>query len=165
MNPIVLSLTEADIKRFWSKVDVQGTDDCWLWLGAITDRRYGTFSIQDISVLAHPIASYLVKGLPEPIELHTCHHCDNPPCCNPFHHFYGTRQDNMSDSVRKGRHGMQNHPDSRPKALRNGNARLTTAQVEDICSAQLTRAELSQKHHVSVTWVGFIQRGLWRRSG
>ena len=36
-------------------------------------------------------------------EEDACHHCDNPPCCNPMHLFIGSRADNMQDAARKGR--------------------------------------------------------------
>lgn len=35
--------------------------------------------------------------------LHVLHRCDVRPCCNPTHLFIGTNQDNINDSVAKGR--------------------------------------------------------------
>jgi hypothetical protein len=55
-----------------------------------------------------------------------CHHCDNPPCCNPAHLFLGTYQDNARDMVRKGR-GVNVRTFGQGEA--NPHASLTREQV------------------------------------
>lgn len=54
------------------------------------------------TLLAHRVAWEVANG-PIPDGLLVCHHCDNPPCCNPEHMFLGTKSDNAVDCIRKGR--------------------------------------------------------------
>jgi hypothetical protein len=58
---------------------------------------------------------------------HICHHCDNPPCCNPGHLFLGTHADNTADMDAKGR-------GSRPRFNRadHPNTKLSDGQVATI---------------------------------
>ena len=96
------SMTEADIKRFWSKVDKKGQDECWEWLGGLSHKRHATFTVNDTIFLSHRIC-YFIANSKDPAEKLVCHSCDNPPCCNPAHLWLGTHQDNVNDMMAKGR--------------------------------------------------------------
>lgn len=98
-------VTERDVIRFWSKVERRGPDDCWPWRGA-TDGRYGQFSVKGRRFKASRVALSLVTGVSLNTEKLACHKCDNPPCCNPAHLFWGTMSDNIRDAINKGRCGI-----------------------------------------------------------
>jgi hypothetical protein len=93
----------SDACRFWAKVDKSaGEDACWPWTAARSKLDYGVFGIGPILVLAHRFAYETTHGT---IAAGICvlHRCDNPPCCNPAHHFLGTKLDNSLDMAAKGR--------------------------------------------------------------
>lgn len=86
-------------ERFWSKVDRASSDECWIWNGSTGERGYGRFWYEGRQRQAHHVAWLLTKGeIPE--GLMACHTCDNPPCVNPGHIFWGTMSDNIVDAVK-----------------------------------------------------------------
>lgn len=95
--------------RFWAKVDRSGgADACWEWTAACFKAGYGAIRLTIVGVTkwtetAHRVAYSLVYGQ-IPDGMYICHHCDNPPCCNPNHLFADTQAANVADMVAKGRH-------------------------------------------------------------
>lgn len=108
-QPIFVHMTPQRVERFWSRVAVCGSDECWPWLGRCTPQGYGSMSIeprgsgQTLNLLAHRISKTLKLGhdSDQPILRHTCH---NPPCCNFAHTIEGTPFDNAWDSIAAGRY-------------------------------------------------------------
>lgn len=90
-------------QRFWSKVDTSGGPDaCWPWLRSVTKEGYGQFNVDGQMYLASIVALELAVGV-RPEGMEAMHSCDNPPCCNPDHLSWGTRQQNIADRVSRGR--------------------------------------------------------------
>ena len=87
--------------RLKSKILINPTSGCHEYQGGL-NKGYGVFSVNGKTKLAHRVAYELFKG-GIPLNLHVCHTCDNPKCCNPDHLFVGTAAENMSDKVKKGR--------------------------------------------------------------
>lgn len=96
-------------ERLWAKVQTGWESDCWEFKGASGDAGHGHLGPSGASQRhhqAHRVAWEFFYG-PIPDGLYVCHHCDNPPCCNPAHLFLGTQADNMRDMIRKGRASHQ----------------------------------------------------------
>ena len=119
----ILPLTPTEIERFWSKVQIGATDECWPWIKCVDQEGYGRFTIRRAhrtkQLKAHRI-SHALHHKCDPCGLKVLHTCDNPPCCNPNHSFRGTQADNIRDMKRKGRWRVAS------------NVKLTADQVRSI---------------------------------
>lgn len=94
---------ERDGKRFWAKVKRGTAEECWPWTGSKLKTGYGQLRENGKMIRAHRVSWELSRG-PIPEGMNVCHHCDNPPCCNPDHLFIGTHLDNTRDKMHKGRY-------------------------------------------------------------
>jgi hypothetical protein len=127
---------------------------CWEWQGTRHPQGYGRLWAQGKRVSSHILAYQIYKGQTEGLDV--CHHCDNPPCCNPDHLFLGTHQDNMQDMIQKGR---SNHP----KGQDCGTAKLSDSQVIAIRAAysrgQISLKTLAGEYEMSLCAIQAITSG------
>lgn len=150
--------------RLWWYIERHGPDDCWPWIGAQDLRGYGEIRDEAGRVRkAHQVVLEVVLGRPLMPHEWGLHRCDNPPCCNPWHLYAGTRADNLRDMWERGR-GVT--PNGRRGAA-NPNAKLTDADVVAI-RAEMdgaprgTQARLARSYGVSPSVIGRIAAGrIW----
>jgi hypothetical protein len=90
-------------ERFSQKVKVgDGDDPCWLWQGKLDRYGYGWFWLDGKDVLAHRQA-WRMTGNELDSAICVLHKCDVRNCVRAQHLFTGTRLDNTTDMVLKGR--------------------------------------------------------------
>lgn len=122
-----MQYTQEFIRRFWSKVDKRGDDECWPWMASVAGKGYGQIKIPGTrrNTYSHRMAYELTHG-PLPAGQFACHRCDNPCCCNPSHLFAGTAKANQSDMAKKKRSTW---------GSRNSQSKLTSNDVDFIFKA------------------------------
>lgn len=129
---------------FWGRVAITSDpSDCWLWTGRVGQKRrgYGRLVFNGKQTPAHRMALILSKGEPPDASLFACHSCDNPPCCNPSHLWWGTHLDNMRDCCTKGR-------------KRGAHRRIPTQECVELRSAGWLYSQLADRYGVTESSVG-----------
>ena len=140
-------------ERFWSKAGKRTEHECWEWTAYKDRQGRGMINAGRRPEYASRVAYMLTRGS-IPDGLVVMHSCDNPSCVNPGHLSLGTRQDNMSDSVVKGR--MHYGED-------NGMAKLTQAKAEIIrqeyAAGKGSYRKLARVYGVSRSAISQLVRG------
>lgn len=148
-------------ERWEAKFKRRGPDDCWLWTGSKVN-GYGEFyvSAERGKVKAHSFAVELATGVRCPPSQGGLHRCDNPPCVNPAHIYYGTQKQNSADMVARRRHQVG---EERP------NSRLTEQQIVEIrerFAAGETFTVLRADYDVTSGWLSCVVNGkYWKHVG
>lgn len=153
------ALTQAEINRFWSKVDRGGPDDCWEWQGATNGKTgYGKIALRGGRFYTHRVAFVIGHG--DPGELEVCHNCpggDNPRCCNPAHLWCGAHIENMGDMVQKGRSATGEY---------HSQAKLSAEHIQAIRESTEYHRRVAEQYGISPATVSNIKSELvWSRTG
>ena len=88
--------------RFWSKVDIKGSQDCWLWTAGKNNGGYGTFAFNGQGVVSHRV-SWLLSQHEIPEGMVVAHKCNTPLCVNPDHLYLCTQKENIAQMHREKR--------------------------------------------------------------
>lgn len=120
-QPVRTESFESLAARLQDRLDIKGPDDCWEFRPPVNPAGYGRLRFRGRVHFVHRLAVMLdgrdVEGA------YVCHHCDNPPCCNPSHLYVGDAASNNRDAMERG---------NRPKGEGHYNSRLTDEQVRQI---------------------------------
>jgi len=161
-------LTEADIRRFWKKVNKapgQGpTGECWLWTASRSKLGYGKLMIarpsQKRPYLASRISYKLFTG-EDPAPFCVLHVCDVPACVRPEHLYKGTLLDNARDMMERNRQGGQ-FISQNVRGEKSVNAKLTEDQIREIrrmyASEAANQYQLAALYGVTRPAIGYIVR-------
>lgn len=130
---------------------------CSIWLGGVSDKRYGVFTNEEGKVeRVHRRVFSEKNNTTLTQDDFVCHTCDVTLCVEPSHLFLGDAQSNMTDKVTKERQ-------ARNFGQRNGATKLTTEDVAFILRSDLSQQKVADLLGVSQTQVGRVRRGI--RSG
>lgn len=135
-------------ERFWDLVDKREPDECWIWLGAKYQNRYGNFyvgtgKLNRRTVPAHRMSYFIQHGM-WPKEV--CHSCNNPSCVNPNHLYTDTHSNNIRHAVRDG-------------LVRPPTRKLDAVKIQEIHSlraAGVLRKTLSKQFDISLRHVDTV---------
>lgn len=125
---------------------------CWIWIGETNRQGYGQFKLEGRTRRANRI-SYVFYTGPIPGSLLVCHKCDTPGCVNPDHLFLGTQKENIQDCINKGRPRADN------RGEKQGNSKLTAAQVMAIRQDTRLLRLIANDHDVGVSMISEIKNG------
>lgn len=143
------------VETFWSLVDKNGPNGCWIWKGLLTKSKtkpnYGIFSAFAKSHLAHRFSFFLHHGH-WPVKPYVCHRCDNPPCVNPDHLFEGTALDNNRDMKEKGRRRNYGRPILAPSQVVRIRALYATGKFTYDTLAVKMKMPRTRIHSALIKW-------------
>jgi hypothetical protein len=142
-------------ERFWRSVIKSGPNDCWLWIGCVNDKGYGTMKVGGSRKFAHRVSFVLHGGT---LDTGDCvlHRCDTPRCVNPVHLKKGDRIDNRADCVTRNRQAA---------GRRSGHAKpLPEEAIKDIRRTYVKRAEplrvFARRYGVGTSTIHRILKGV-----
>jgi hypothetical protein len=91
---------EKQLKRIFSRIEINNETGCWEFTGAKSTQGYGRTCFSGKYMYTHRLMYEFCYG-EIPAGKYICHHCDNSPCCNPEHLYCGDAQTNAEDRAER----------------------------------------------------------------
>lgn len=110
-----IAVPQSLVERLWQRAKPAERDTCWEYIPAKpfpfrdgskpNPKRYFQMYFRGpagefYSIPAHRLALLTRLPSPIPIGLMACHRCGFSRCCNPFHLYPGTAEQNAADRIR-----------------------------------------------------------------
>lgn len=141
------AVNATTLERLFSFIKIDQSTKCWLWMGTSDAAGYGFFNNERVHRFVFRTA---VEEIPSGMSV--LHRCDTKNCCNPFHLFLGTHQDNYDDMRMKGR-------EKKAFGSSVGTARLTEEDVRAIRADERSQDDIAREYQIAQTTVSAIKRG------
>ncbi len=163
----------SDLERFWAKIVILGPDDCWLWQAGRDKDGYGLFHCLNKQWRSTRFLWLMEFDDALHKNIFLCHHCDNPPCCNPNHLFLGSALINNRDAASKGRYtaSLRKRVLEQPESFLRGEA-MTRAKLRAFQIVEMRQLFASgktirtiQKMFPFVTWecvAAIVKNRTWK---
>lgn len=147
--------------RFWTKVAITTTDQCWEWKASKRPLGYGQFRyIGSKYKHAHWVAHELIKG-PVPADKMVLHSCDNRGCVNPGHLRIGTAKDNRQDTILRNRHNAAKGEQHHKSRL----SLVAAKEIKKLLSEGVKPMDISRQFNIGHSSVYQIRDGvLWKHA-
>ena len=141
------------LERFERFYIPEPNSGCWLWIGSISTFGYGQLGMPGaVPVRAHVLSYKLFKGKVKR-GLDVMHSCDVRCCVNPDHLSLGTRKQNMTDALKRGRVA---------RGFKLPHTKLSQAQVDAVFADPRKYKEIAKAFGVSTSYISMIKNGFRR---
>lgn len=136
-----MTLPDDAVSYFWENVERGDQNQCWRWKRCLGDKSYGSCRVAYKKYIQATHISLMIDGRPRPDKDHQAlHSCDNPPCVNPNHLRWGTREENIEDRRTRGRFRVGPRRTAHDVAAQQWRKFVEEARIRDRCYARARRA-------------------------
>lgn len=111
------------ISRFCTKFEIGDPEECWEWLGSISDGGYGWLGVKGRHVKAHRISYEYFNSSEIPEGMQIDHTCVNRKCVNPDHLEAVTQAENLKRALLRRETCKAGHDLNNPDNVRKGTVR------------------------------------------
>lgn len=143
-----------DSDYFFNRSIPEPNSGCWIWDRTVSSNGYGVVRVDGKIERAHRKSYEVFYGVKIAEDKDACHKCDVRCCVNPEHIFVGSRKENMSDCISKGRFSFIKNG----KGESSPSSKLKNSDILSIRSDKRSTRVLSQIYKVDRRTISFIKK-------